>query len=316
MNVLITGANGFVGRHLTAYLTQQHPEFTLLGTDFRSQADGQSPLKWYTLDLRDSAAVEQMLVDAQPDLIFHLAAQAFVPASLDDPWDTLENNIRGQVNILDSLRQNRIQARVLVVSSAHVYGKIEQEDNPLREDQPFQPDTPYAVSKVTQDMLALQYRLAHDIYTIRARPFNHIGPGQNNRFALPNFAEQIAAIEAGDKPPVLQVGNLDAERDFTDVRDVVRAYTLLLLHGKAGEAYNICRGEGVTVRELLEIMCKASHVSMEIQFDPARNRPLDIPRIVGDNSKVCQQTGWYPQIDLSQSITDILDYARTTKGNS
>lgn len=314
MKALITGASGFVGQHLVAYLAQQ-TDLELIGTTITPPPPNTS-VQWWEVDLRDAERVHAMLDQVRPALIFHLAAQAFVPDSLEKPWFTLENNLHGQVNIFDSLVKLALDCRVLVVSSAHVYGKIRPEDNPIREDQPFRPDTPYAVSKVGQDMLALQYYLAYGLPTVRARPFNHIGPGQNTRFALPNFAEQIAAIEAGEQPPILRVGNLDAERDFTDVRDVVRAYYLLLMHGSAGEAYNVCRGEPHSLKGLLDMMRDLSSVELTIEVDESRLRPLDVPCIFGDAGKLRQDTGWQPTIDIRQSLADILDHSRKIRTSS
>lgn len=313
MRVLITGAGGFVGRHLVAHLSAQGHD-DLWGTTVISPDQDPTltslPVQWSLLDLRDPQATAQAVASIRPDHIYHLAAQAFVPASFDDPWDTLENNIRGQVNLFQALLRHRPQARILVVSSAHVYGSIRPEENPINESQPFRPDSPYSVSKVAQDMLALQYYLAHQLHTVRARPFNHIGPGQNTRFALPNFADQIAAAEAGQHDPIIKVGNLEAERDFTDVRDVVRAYALLLEGGQAGAAYNVCSGQIYSMQALLQHLCHLSHIPLEIRTDPSRLRPLDVPRIVGDSRHLQGDTGWQASIDIHQSLADILAYSR------
>lgn len=313
MRVLITGAGGFVGRHLVAHLATQG-QTDIWGTTVISPDQDPSlakmPVQWVMLDLRDPHATAEVVAQIQPDRVYHLAAQAFVPASFDDPWDTLENNIRGQVNLFQALLKHQPSARVLVISSAHVYGSIQPADNPVSESQPFRPDSPYSVSKVAQDMLGLQYYLAHQLHTVRARPFNHIGPGQNTRFALPNFADQIAAAELGEHDPVILVGNLEAERDFTDVRDVVGAYYLMLERGEAGQAYNVCSGHIYSMQTLLQYLCQHSRIPLQIRTDPARFRPLDVPRVVGDCRKLHQDTGWKAVIDIHQSLTDILDYSR------
>ena len=315
MKILITGADGFVGGHLTAFLAA-NTDADLFGTrlfplpeDYRPSID----IRWWQLDLREQARVHAILHEVQPDLIFHLAAQAFVPASFDDPWHTLENNIRGQLNIFQSIMELELDCRVLVVSSAEVYGEIRADENPVDEHQPLRPANPYSVSKVTQDMLAMQYHLSHGLHTVRARAFNHIGPGQNTRFALPNFAAQIAAIEAGAQEPVIRVGNLDAERDFTDVRDVVRAYYLMLTRGKAGAVYNVCRGEAYSMRYLLDLLCDMSSVELAVAVDEKRLRPLDVPRVIGDATRLRQDTAWEPTIDIHQSLADILDHTRNTR---
>lgn len=310
MKVLITGANGFVGRHLCAHLLSLGT-YELHGTHIEAHLSPDAPaIQWHQLDLREAAPTLSLLQKLQPDLVFHLAAQAFVPQSYEDPWETLENNIRGQVNLLEGLRQAAIPARILVISSAHVYGKIQAEDNPIRETQAFAPDSPYSVSKAAQDLLAQQYHLAHGLHTVRARPFNHIGPGQNTRFALPNFADQIAAAELGQAPPVIEVGNLAASRDFTDVRDVVRAYHLMLTQGQAGAVYNVCSGLCYTMEHLLNLLCAQSHIPLEVRTRPDRFRPLDIPKMQGDASRLHQDTGWQATIDIQQSLGDILNFYR------
>jgi GDP-4-dehydro-6-deoxy-D-mannose reductase len=314
LKVLITGASGFVGHHLLNHLTF-HTDDEIFGTRLSvNERPGlaEMPITWYEVNLCDADQVQHLLAEIRPDRIYHLAGQAFVPASFDNPWFTLETNIRGQVNLFESLLQLSLNPRILVIGSAQVYGKIEPHENPISENQPFRPDSPYSVSKIAQDMLALQYFQTHQLPVIRARPFNHIGPDQDTRFALPNFARQIAACEAGE-PPVLRVGNLKAKRDFTDVRDVVRAYHLLMEKGKAGEVYNVCRGEAHAIEDLLNIMVGLSLVDLTIQLDTTRLRPVDVPLIVGDASRIRQDTAWIPTIAIEQSVADILDYARTIR---
>ncbi len=313
MKVLVTGASGFVGRHLVEHLAQDTTlEIVGTSTDEVRLAPRikDRPIDWYQLDIRDEASVIDLLGQIQPKLIFHLAGQAFVPLSLEHPWETLQINVQGQLNLIKGLVAHGLDARLLAVSSAHVYGKIDPADNPITEQQPFRPDTPYAVSKIAQDMLALQYYLSHGLQIVRARAFNHIGPGQNTRFALPNFARQIAAIEQGQQEPIISVGDLKPRRDFTDVRDVVRAYALLLQHGQSGEAYNVCRGRSYAIGDLLDKLCALSSADIRIQQDPSRLRSLDVSEIIGDNRKLRQDTGWQPTISIERSLRDILQQAR------
>jgi len=317
LNILVTGAGGFVGGHLLTYLNQQ-PNVTLHGT-LISEAERRPALvalcpNLWTLDLRDPAAVEDMLAAVKPDHIFHLAGQAYVPRSFEDPWDTLETNIRGTLNVLQAVRALKLATRVLVVGSAETYGTVKPEYLPLTEDTPMTPTSPYSVSKIGQDMLALQYTLAHQVFTVRTRPFNHIGPGQNNRFAVPNWASQIAEAEAGQREPVVYVGNLSAARDFTDVRDVVRAYTMALDKGKSGEVYNVCSGQAHTMQSIMDTLVRLSRVPIEVRTDPERFRAVEIPVLVGSYRRLYEQTGWEPQIPIDQSLRDVLDEWRQRVG--
>lgn len=310
MRALITGAGGFAGGHLVEYLLQQ-PGIEVHAAVFLPP--GQNPrldgleLTQHQAELRDAEAVRDVLEEVRPDLIFHLAAMAHVGESFKNPWATLENNIVGQLNILEAVRQAEIDARILIVSSAEIYGSAGGTPIPLDETYPFAPTNPYSVSKVTQDMLGLQYFLAYRLKILRARPFNHIGPGQMTGFVAADFAAQIAAIEAGRREPVMDVGNLDAERDFTDVRDIVRAYWLMLTQGEPGEAYNISSGKGYSIKYLLDTLLSYSTAKIEVRQDPARMRPSDVPRRVGNASKLRQRTGWEPVIPFEQSLLDILN---------
>lgn len=311
MNALITGAGGFVGGHLLAYLCQHMPHITLHGTLF-IDSDRRAALealgcRLWTLDLRDAEAVRDVLAQVRPARIYHLAGQAFVPRSFAAPWETLEVNIRGTLNLLEAARLLGLEARILVVSSADIYGAAAEESLPLTESAPFIPSSPYSVSKIAQDMLAWQYARAHGMYVVRARPFNHIGVGQSADFAVPNWASQIAAIELGQREPVVSVGNLAAARDFTDVRDVVRAYALALERGAAGAVYNVCSGVPQTMQHVLETLISLSQTPISVRVDPERVRPIEIPVLYGSYARLQADTDWQPQISLVQSLTDVLN---------
>lgn len=313
MKALITGISGFVGTHLTQYLLE-HTDWEIAGTVFGPYGSIKpwwDRLELYPAELSRLEVVIFILEQVRPDFIFHLAAQPMVSLSHRDPWGTLENNIRMQLNILQALvEMEMLNTRTLVVASSEVYGPVRPEELPIRETQPFRPANPYAVSKLTQDMLGLQYCQTHGIQAIRARPFNHIGPGQRPGFVVPDFAQQIAAIEAGQSPPVMRVGNLDARRDFTDVRDVVRAYHLLMTHGEPGEVYNIGAGQSHAIQEVLDSLLALSEISITVEQDPARMRPSDVPDMICNAGKLHRQTGWEPKIPFEQSLSDVLNYWR------
>lgn len=313
MKALITGISGFVGTHLTQYLLD-HTDWQIAGTVFGPYGSIKpwwDRLEIYPAELSRLAVVVFILEQVQPDYVFHLAAQPMVSLSHRDPWGTLENNIRMQLNILQALVElEMLDTRVLVVGSSEVYGPVKPEELPIRETQPFRPTNPYAVSKIAQDMLGLQYYLTYGIQAIRTRPFNHIGPGQRPGFVVPDFAYQIAVIEAGQSPPVMRVGNLTARRDFTDVRDVVRAYHLLMAQGEPGQVYNIGSGQSHAIQEILNVLLNKSEAKITIEPDPARMRPSDVPDVVCDADRLRRQTGWQPTIPFEQSLADVLDYWR------
>jgi len=221
------------------------------------------------------------------------------------------NNIIAELNLLRAVQELGLATRILLIGSSEEYGHVRPDDLPVNEETPFRPENPYAVSKIAQDMLGLQYFIAYKLPVIRVRPFNHIGPGQGEHFVSAAFAHQVAAIEAGRQQPVLRVGNLDAERDFTDVRDMVRAYHLAILQGEPGEVYNIGSGQAVAIRAILDILLSLSVVDVRVERDPNRLRPADVPRIVCDPRRFRTCTGWHPTISLQQSLRDILDDWRT-----
>ncbi len=260
----------------------------------------------------DADRVRDVLESCRPDWIFHLAAQAFVPAALADPRGTLVNNIVGQVNVLEAVRAYGGAPTILIVGSNEEYGPVEPEEIPIKETAPFRPANPYAVSKVAQDLLGYQYHLTYGLPIVRVRPFNHTGPGQSDQFVASSFARQIAEAEAGLRPPILQVGDLDVERDITDVRDIVRGYHLAVLHGRPGEVYNLGSEHPVSVRRLLKILLSFSRVAMRVERDPGRLRPSDLRRVAADCGKFRALTGWRAEIPLERTLADLLDFWRGT----
>ena len=312
MKALITGISGFVGSHLAEYLLQE-TDWQVAGTIFGPETNIAAladRLELYPAELSRLEVMTFILERAQPDAIFHLAAQPLVSAAHRDPWGTLETNIRMNLNVLEGAARVCPDCRVLIVGSSEEYGLVAPEELPIDEETPLRPLNAYALSKVAQDLMGLQYHLTHRLHVIRARPFNHIGPRQRKGFVTPDFASQVAAIEAGLQPPIMEVGNLTARRDFSDVRDVVRAYVALIRRGEAGQVYNIGSGESHAVQEVLDALLALSRVPIEVRQDPARMRPSDVPDVVCDASRLRAQTGWQPTIPFEQSLRDVLDYWR------
>ncbi len=309
MRILVTGAGGFAGRHLINYLTHHESNAEIHGCVFRTNPDTLPDyVTYHRLDLRDETAVEHLVAHVAPDQVYHLAAQASVPQSFTNPWDTFEVNVRGQLNLLTVLHERQPHPRVLIASSSEVYGLIHPDDVPIREDVPLHPGNPYAVSKVAQDALAYQIFQSHGLPIVRARAFNHIGPGQSENYVAAAFAAQIARIEVGEQEPVIRVGDLTAERDFADVRDVVRAYHLILKQGDAGEVYNIATGKAVTIQYLLDQLLALSTIAdISVEVDPLRLRPSRVPILRGDYSALRLATGWEPSFSFEESLVDILD---------
>ena len=309
MRALITGLTGFVGQHLARLLLAES-SWAVGGVAHGAErlADDLRDGVWLqAADLRDPQATRRVIGDFAPDLVFHLAALAQAGASFRDPWRTIEANTRMQLNLLEALVEAGSSVRVLVVSSSEVYGMVQPEDLPCDEETPLRPANPYAVSKVAQDMLGLQYHLSAGLDVVRVRPFNHTGPGQGEGFVVPDFSRQVAAIEAGLQEPTMRVGNLEAERDLTDVRDVVRAYYTLARQGVSGEVYNVGSGRARAMRDILDLLLSASRVPIRVEPDPERMRPSDVPRVVCDATKLAACTGWAPMISFEQTIADVLD---------
>lgn len=262
-------------------------------------------------DLLDPGHVARVVKRYRPDVIFHLAAQAYVPKAVAAPADTLINNAVSQINVLEACRAAGVDPVVLIVSSAEVYGVARPEDMPLDEEQTFRPTNPYAVSKIAQDMLGLQYHLSYGMRIVRARPFNHIGPGQSDRFVVSSFARQIADAEHGRVEPIILVGNLDAQRDFLDVRDVVRAYLAVARPEAAGEVYNVASGIPRSIGSVLDMLLARATIAITVGQDPSRMRQADIPVLYGDAGKLRRETGWVPEVAIEEALADTLDYWRT-----
>lgn len=313
MRALITGAAGFAGRHLTRHLLGLGWE--VAGLSGRPHPSGDLP-RFLVVNLLDADLTRRTVAAQVPEVIFHLAAQSYVPQALADPAATLTNNILAQLNVLEAATALARPPLVVVASSAEVYGVARPEWQPLTESAPLRPANPYAVSKVAQDMLALQYYLSDHLPTVRARPFNHLGPGQSDRFVVANFARQIAEAEAGRVEPVMLVGNLEAARDFLDVRDVVAAYAELATPALAGEVFNVASGSPQRIADLLAALLARATVSIEVRPDPARLRPSDTPLLVGDATRLTAATGWRPRIPLDQTLDDVLSDWRARVGSS
>lgn len=315
MKALITGSTGFAGSHLAEYLLEHQPQVEVVGIRrWRSpMANLQSVVDRVAIhecDLTDASSVRTLIDRTRPDFIFHLAAQSFVPTSWNAPAATLVTNIVGQTNIFEAVREVGIDPVIQIACSSEEYGYVKPEETPIKESNPLRPLSPYAVSKVTQDYLGYQYFKSYGLKVIRTRGFNHTGPRRGDVFVTSNFAKQVASIEAGLREPVIRVGNLDAIRDFTDVRDTVRAYWLAVTKGRPGEVYNICSGQGITIRELLDRLIALAGIDVTIETDPDRLRPSDVEILLGDHSKFTADTGWEPEIPFDQTLRDTLDYWR------
>jgi GDP-4-dehydro-6-deoxy-D-mannose reductase len=261
-------------------------------------------------DLRDASSTRDTLERVRPDWIFHLAAQSFVPTSWTAPTESLTTNVVGQVNVFEAVRKLDMHCRIQLACSSEEYGLVQPDEVPIKETNPLRPLSPYAVSKVGQDLLGYQYWMSWKLDCVRTRGFNHEGPRRGPVFVASDFARQIANIEKGIRPPVVSVGNLDARRDFTDVRDMVKAYWLALEKGRPGEVYNICSERAWSIREVLDMLLGMTNAKIEVRQDPARLRPSDVPVLLGDCSRFRNETGWKPEIPFEQTLRDMLEYWR------
>jgi len=307
MRVLVTGATGFVGRYLLRLLLSRRAELfgTFLQRDFGEPPDR---AKLFLCDLRRSDEVRSLVADIRPDHLYHLAALSSVQDSFGESRAFYDANFFGTLNLLEAVQASQPRARVLMVGSGHCYGKIKPNRMPITEKQPLAPDSPYGVSKAAADMLGSQFFQSYGLKVIRARPFNHTGPGQSPYFVCSDFARQFAAIDLGLMPTTVHVGNIDARRDFSDVRDVVRAYTLLLHRGKPGEAYNVSSGRAVPLRRILDILTSFCRREVKIEVEPKRVRRSDPDTLYGNSRKLRQASGWRPKYSLRTTLRDLYLY--------
>jgi GDP-4-dehydro-6-deoxy-D-mannose reductase len=315
MKALITGITGFAGSHLAEFLLKQKNMQVFGIYRWRSRTENiehiKNQVKFYECDLRDAASTQEVIRKVKPDMIFHLAAQSYVPMSWVAPNETLTTNITGQVNIFEAIRALGLKdCRVQLACSSEEYGMVLPKETPIKETNPLRPLSPYGVSKVAQDLLGYQYYMSYGIKIIRTRAFNHTGPRRGDVFVTSNFAKQITEIEKGKRAPIIYVGNLNAVRDWTDVRDVARGYYMALLKGKPGDIYNISTGKGYKIKEMLDILLSFSKIKITIKQDPARLRPSDVVLLIGDPTKVRKVTGWRAHIPFKKTMKDLLDYWR------
>jgi GDP-4-dehydro-6-deoxy-D-mannose reductase len=314
LRALITGIAGFAGSHLAEYLvakTEVEVHGLILPQFGVANIQGiRERLTLHDGDVADYQRVLPLLAECRPDLVFHLAAQSAPSLSLLQPGETLTNNILGQLNVLQAAVELGLSPRILVIGSADEYGLVAPGELPVTEANAMRPVNPYSVSKIAQDYLGYQYFLSHHLPTVRLRPFNHIGPRQGPGFVVSDFAKQIAEVEAGKRAPEVRVGSLGSQRDFTDVRDMVRAYYLALTEGEPGEVYNVGSGTAYAVGDILDRLLAMSPARITVAADPARLRPSDIPVLVCDCAKFRARTGWQPVIRLEQTLSDVLAYWR------
>jgi GDP-4-dehydro-6-deoxy-D-mannose reductase len=307
-SIMVTGAGGFVGPHLARALVARGA--TVHGCGIGAPPEGTPLASWRALDLADTEDLRACIGETAPHGIVHLAGQSSAARSFEAPEETMRANVVGTWNLLEAARAEAPRARVVVVGTSEAYGPSEPGTR-LAESAPFRPVSPYALSKATADQMAASFAGVHGADVVRARPFGHTGPGQTDRFVVPGWARQIAAIEAGAAEPVLRVGNLEVTRDLSDVRDIVQGYIALLARGARGAAYNLCRGEGTSLTFVLEHLRSLARVPVRVEVDPARLRPADVPWLVGDPSLAAHECGWSVKIPLEETLRDVLDDWRT-----
>ena len=313
MKVLIIGAAGFVGSYLIRHLKDDW-HWVVAATKMPQESIAVLDIDTYDLNILDKNSVLQLFQNVHPDAIIHLAAQSSVGLSWKNPDLTIDVNIKGSIHVLESIRELDYKPRLLLIGSGEEYGHVMPEETPINEYQVLRPGNVYAATKACQNMLGKIYADAYQMDVVSVRAFNHIGPNQAPLFVVSDFCKQVAEIEAGLQKPVIYVGNLNAARDFLDVRDVVRAYALLIQHGIAGETYNVGSGHAIKIEIILKTIIEYSTSSIQIREDPSRYRPVDIPVIEANIEKLCRCTGWKAKFNLNETILDVLNYWRKVMG--
>ena len=313
MKALVTGVAGFAGGHLARHLLDRG--YTVAGirqSGDRNRTEGspQLDVEIREADVLDATSVAKIVSDFKPDAIFHLAAFSNPESSWANARLALETNIIGSHNVLQAALETGTRPRVLLVGSVQQYGLVPEREQPIREDRSQRPLTPYGVSKSAQEVLGLRFFLAEELPVFLVRSFNHTGPGQESSYVCSSLARQVAEIEAGRREPTMRVGNLSARRDFSDVRDIVRGYREILERGKPAAPYNICRGEALSIEEILEMLRELSKAKVTVEVDAARYHAGDAPLLLGDNTKLRSEVGWKPEIELKQTLADLLSYWR------
>lgn len=305
---LVIGAAGFVGKYLINEMVADDIE--AYATKLPHEVLEDVPAKVYDLDIMDKDAIVALLFEVRPDYIFHLAAQSSVGVAWKKPGLTVDVNIKGSLNVMDAIRELYYKPRILLIGSGEEYGHIQPGETPIAETNLLRPGNIYAATKACQNMIGSIYSKAYDMELMMVRAFNHIGPGQAPMFVVSDFCKQVVEIEKGLREPVMKVGNLAAKRDFTDVRDVVKAYVKLVQIGIPGETYNVGSGNAREIRQILNLIISMSDVTIQVETDPNKLRPVDVPIIEADISKINALTGWKPEISIEQTIRETLDYWR------
>jgi len=303
---LITGASGFVGGHLLAHLLKTDPEL-IIGTCRKPCDNPFGPkVQFESLDLNDQKGISKLILKYKPTKIVHLAAESSVQYSWDHPTKSFNNNVNIFLNVLEAIRLNKHECRILSIGSSECYGIVQKSDLPLDEKTTLNPVSPYAVARVAQELLCKVYTDSYGLDIVLTRSFNHFGPGQDKRFVIPAFVRQVVERKKNNSKEPIKTGNLEIVRDFLDVRDVVRAYSLLLERGKTGEVYNICRGDGFSLKQILDQIGEIAEFPVETRVDPALIRPNDNPVIIGNNKKIREQIGWDEQFSLQETLGEIV----------
>jgi len=306
--ILMTGAAGFVASHFIEYLKRNNLEYEILGIDLADDMDlDYGHAKYKKINLADRALIQELLDNFRPDYILHLASVSSVSKSWQAPVESFVNNTNIFLNIAESIRELKLKTRILSIGSSEEYGNYPAEKMPLKETYELKPCSPYAVARVSQEMLSKLYADDYGVDIVMTRSFNHIGPRQRDVFVIPSFIKQLVDIKQGRADNKIYVGNIEIVRDFLDVRDVVDAYYKLLINGKKGEVYNVCSGRGVKLKEIIETASKILNISPEIVVDKSRIRPADNMVIIGDNSKLEQELGWCPEQDIEKTLVDMIN---------